>query len=163
MIIEIVVYEIACSWYIYIYIYDYLMKYVQLMNYDMLLLNCDGIHDYKLWLIVVDNLISWFGYELWLELLLLLNWVVVKNWIVVVVENLLFWKMVLKQFIKHIQLSQNECIRCVRAPGHALDHFWWMGDLTLRFLGENGEDPRPKHAKTRVYGVLHLSKGARRP
>jgi len=35
------------------------------MNYDMFL-NCDGIHDYKLWLwlIVVDNLISWFGYEL---------------------------------------------------------------------------------------------------
>ena len=111
-----------------------------------------------MWLIV-DNLISLFGYELWLELLLL-NWVVVKNWIVIVVENLLFWKMVLKQFIKLIQLSQNKCIRCVRAPGHALDHFWWMGDLTLRFLSENGEDPRPKHTKMRVYGALLLSKGA---
>ena len=51
---------------IYIYIYEHLMRYAQLMNYDMLLLNCDCIHDYKLWLllIVVDNLISWFGYEL---------------------------------------------------------------------------------------------------
>jgi len=30
-------------------------------------------------------------------------------------------------------MSRNECIRCVRAPGRALDHFWWMRDLTLRF------------------------------
>jgi len=132
------------------------MNYAQLMNYDMLLLNCDCIHDYKLWLlsIVVDNLISLFGYELWLKLLL--NWVVEKNWILVVVQNLLFWKMVLKQFIKLIQLSWNECIRCVRVSGHALDHFWWMGDLTLRFLSENGNDLRPKHAKTCVYGALRL-------
>ena len=35
----------------------------------------------------------------------------------------------------------NECIRCVRASGHVLDHFWWMGDLTLRFWA--------KMAKTR--------------
>ena len=42
------------------------MNYAQMMIYDMLLLNCAGIHDYKLWflLIVVDNLISRFGYEL---------------------------------------------------------------------------------------------------
>jgi len=26
---------------IYIYIYEHLMRYAQLMNYDMLLLNCD--------------------------------------------------------------------------------------------------------------------------
>jgi len=41
------------------------MNYAQLMNY-MLLLNCDCIHDYKLWLlmIVVNNFISWFEYEL---------------------------------------------------------------------------------------------------
>ena len=133
------------------------MKYVQLMNYDMLLLNCDCIHDYKLWLllIVVDNLISWFGYELWLKLLLS-DWVVEKNWILVVVQNLLFWKMVLKQFIKLIQLSRNKCVRCVRVPGHALDHFLWMRDLTYQFLSENGNDPGPKLAKTRVYRVLRL-------
>jgi len=47
------------------------MNCVQLRDYDMMLLNCDGIHDYKLWLllIVVDNPISWLGYELWLKLL----------------------------------------------------------------------------------------------
>jgi hypothetical protein len=46
------------------------MKYDQLMNYDMLLLNCDGMHDYKLWLwlIVVDNLIPLLGYKLsWVD------------------------------------------------------------------------------------------------
>ena len=132
------------------------MNYAQLMNY-MLLLNCDCIHDYKLWLlmIVVNNFISWFEYELWLKLLLL-NWVVEKNWILVVVQNLLFSKLVLKQFIKLIQLSRNKCIRCVRVPSHALDQFLWMGDLTLRFLSENGDDPMPKHSKTRVYRALRL-------
>ena len=105
--------------------------------------------------------------------------VVEKNWILVVVQNLLFRKMLLKQFIKLVQLSRNECIRCVRAPDHALDYFWWMGDLTLRFLGENDEDPSRnmrKHAFTercacgRALGV-HLQRassrrctsGARRP
>ena len=44
----------------------------------------------------------------------------------------------------------NECVRRVRASGYAMGHFWRMGDLNIRFWGENGENPWPKHAKTRV-------------
>jgi len=60
-------------------------------------------------------------------------------------------------------MSRNECIRCVRAPGHALDHFFMNGGLNPSILGENGEDPWPKHAKTRVVGALRLSQGAGLP
>jgi len=59
----------------------------------------------------------------------------------VVVENLCFEKIAFKQFHNLFTCHENECIRCVRAPGHAFDHFLWMGDLTLRFLA--------KMAKTR--------------
>jgi len=44
----------------------------------------------------------------------------------------------------------NEYVQCVRAPSCATDHFWQMGDLNIRFWGENGKNPWPKHAKTRV-------------
>ena len=47
-------------------------------------------------------------------------------------------------------MSRNGRIRCVEALGHAFDHFGRMGNLTNRFWGENGENPWPKHAKTRV-------------
>lgn len=40
--------------------------FVELVNYDMLLLKYDEVHDHKLWLwlIVDDNLIAWLVYEL---------------------------------------------------------------------------------------------------
>ena len=44
----------------------------------------------------------------------------------------------------------NECIRRVRASCCALDHFWRLGDLTIRFWAKNGKNPWQKQAKTCV-------------
>jgi len=115
------------------------MNCVQLRDYDMMLLNCDWIHDYKLCLllIVVDNPISWLGYELWLKLLYM-NWVVVEGFVKMgwigewCWNNIWFhvWDVFWKPFWVHIPVNK------------LWKHIWVLGDQNWGFWVKNGKNPK---------------------
>jgi hypothetical protein len=93
---------------------------------------------------VVVELMHWVWIMLSCCCWIVLNW---KRWIVVV-KTCCFEKNRLKSISKLIQLPCNERVHRVRASGYASDHFWQLGVSNIRFWGENGENPWPKHAKT---------------
>ena len=82
------------------------MNYAQLRNYDMMLLNCDWIHDYKLWLLLIISYLDLgmsYGWSCcnWIELLRRIDLLVLKTCVL--------RKKLLKQFHNLFNCHENEC------------------------------------------------------